>query len=55
LLEHLGYAEAGDALRSAAFTVLKDGGVLTADLGGNASTREFAAAVAAALESGQHT
>jgi tartrate dehydrogenase/decarboxylase/D-malate dehydrogenase len=45
MLEHLGEAEAAAAVEAAIETVLADGGVLTRDMGGKASTKEMGAAV----------
>ena len=49
MLEHLGHPEAGAAVMAAVEAVLEEGR-RTADLGGTASTDEFADAVAAAVE-----
>ncbi|RMG09320.1 MAG: isocitrate/isopropylmalate dehydrogenase family protein [Planctomycetota bacterium] len=49
LLDHLGEAEAAAALRRGLERVLADGAVRTRDLGGEASTEDFAATVAAAV------
>ncbi|MBP2335614.1 tartrate dehydrogenase/decarboxylase/D-malate dehydrogenase [Saccharothrix coeruleofusca] len=51
MLDHLGEAEASAALRHAIEAVLAEGSVRTPDLGGTASTTEFADAVVAALPS----
>jgi tartrate dehydrogenase/decarboxylase/D-malate dehydrogenase len=51
MLRHLGEVEAGDALEAACMTVLRDGEVLTPDLGGKASTSAVGNAIAAAVES----
>ncbi|MEK9659041.1 MAG: tartrate dehydrogenase [Chloroflexota bacterium] len=51
MLRHLGEEEAGDALEAACMTVLRDGEVLTPDLGGKASTSAVGNAIAAAVES----
>jgi tartrate dehydrogenase/decarboxylase/D-malate dehydrogenase len=51
MLRHLGEQEAGDALEAACMTVLRDGEVLTPDLGGKASTSAVGNAIAAAVES----
>ncbi len=48
MLEHLGEAEAASRLMAAVERVCADG-VLTADLGGSASTAEVTAAVCAAI------
>jgi isocitrate dehydrogenase (NAD+) len=47
MLRHLGETVAADRVESAVRAVLAEGRVTTADLGGSAGTREFAAAVAA--------
>jgi isocitrate dehydrogenase (NAD+) len=47
MLRHLGETAAADRVESAVRAVLAEGRVTTADLGGSAGTREFAAAVAA--------
>jgi len=49
MLHHLGLAEAGDRVQAAVEKVLAKGEVRTLDLGGNASTVEFADAICAAL------
>ena len=49
MLDHLGHHDAGAAVMAALERVLGEGGPRTADLGGNASTTEFAEAVADAL------
>jgi tartrate dehydrogenase/decarboxylase/D-malate dehydrogenase len=49
MLEHLGHQEAAHAVVSAMGTVLAEGGVRTADLGGTATTVEVGAAVLDAL------
>lgn len=49
MLEHLGEKEAGRRVREAVASVVKRGTVLTGDLGGSATTSEFAAAVAKAI------
>lgn len=51
MLEHLGYAQAGAAVEAAIETVLSDNGPRTADLGGQASTREAGRAIAEAIAS----
>jgi isocitrate dehydrogenase (NAD+) len=48
MLEHLGEASAGQAIRAAVRTVLAAGEVRTHDLGGSASTQEMAEAIAGA-------
>ena len=45
MLCHLGEGEAADAILKAIFTVLEEGEVRTPDLGGKASTQEYAEAV----------
>ena len=49
MLEWLGENEAAKLIEEAVLTVLKEGKTLTPDLKGKANTKEFAAAVAAAL------
>jgi isocitrate dehydrogenase (NAD+) len=49
MLDYLGYARAGAAIRAATGTVLRSGRVLTGDIGGKATTEEMTAAVIAAL------
>ena len=49
MLEHLGYKEAADAIVDVIAALLRDGGPRTADLGGNATTREVGEAIASAL------
>jgi tartrate dehydrogenase/decarboxylase/D-malate dehydrogenase len=51
MLEHLGEPQAATAVHDACMTVLRDGEVIPADLGGNATTVQLGAAVVAALES----
>ena len=51
MLEHLGEAEAAAAIHDACMTVLRDGEVVSADLGGRATTAQVGSAVGAALES----
>ncbi len=51
MLDHLGQATEAEALRTAVRLVYQKGRHLTCDLGGIASTNEFADAVIAALES----
>ena len=50
MLRHLGESEAGDAIDSAALGVLADGGTITPDLGGTATTAQVGDAVLAAVE-----
>jgi isocitrate dehydrogenase (NAD+) len=45
MLDHVGEGEKANAIRSAIDTVLNTDNVKTADLGGSASTRDFAAAI----------
>lgn len=45
MLKHIGESEAADALHGAILSVYRDGAVRTKDLGGSASTAEFATAV----------
>ena len=52
MLEHLGEAEAAVAVEAAIETVLADGGVLTRDMGGKASTKEMGAAVESVVRGG---
>jgi tartrate dehydrogenase/decarboxylase/D-malate dehydrogenase len=52
MLEHLGEAEAAAAVEAAIETVLADGGVLTRDRGGKASTKEMGAAVESVVRGG---
>jgi len=49
MLEHLGHADAANAVVSAIERVVKDGSVKTRDLGGKASTVEMGAAVASLI------
>ncbi|HWK46071.1 MAG TPA: tartrate dehydrogenase [Stellaceae bacterium] len=49
MLDHLGAPEAAEAVERAIETVLADGGVLTPDLGGTATTSELGAAIAEAV------
>ena len=49
MLAHLGEAEAAASITHAVTTVIAAGKMLTQDMGGNASTEEFADAVIAAL------
>lgn len=49
MLRHLGEDAAADNIIQAAFSVLKEGKIRTPDLGGTASTQEYADAVIAAL------
>jgi len=49
MLDHLGHEDAGKAIIDAIQAVLADGGGLTKDLGGTASTQELGKAITAAL------
>ncbi|MBT3629356.1 MAG: tartrate dehydrogenase [Rhodospirillaceae bacterium] len=49
MLDHLGHEDAGKAITDAIEAVLAEGGGLTRDLGGTASTQELGQAIAAAL------
>jgi len=49
MLEHLGHPEAAAAVMAAIERVVAEGRVLTRDLGGQASTQEMGAAIAAAI------
>jgi tartrate dehydrogenase/decarboxylase/D-malate dehydrogenase len=49
MLEHLGEAEAAQAIVKAFESVIRDGGPRTRDLGGNAGTKEVGEAVASAV------
>ena len=49
MLEHIGEAEAGDRIRSALRAVVADKKAVTPDLGGSASTSQFADAIIARL------
>lgn len=51
MLDHVGMIDQAEALRGAIGTVLNQDGVRTGDLGGRASTRDFAAAVAQRVRS----
>ena len=50
MLEHLNELEAAQSIHDACMAVLRDGEVIPADLGGNATTLQVGVAVAAALE-----
>jgi isocitrate dehydrogenase (NAD+) len=50
MLRHLGENEAADAILKATFAVLEEGKIRTADLGGKASTQEYAEAVIQKLD-----
>jgi isocitrate dehydrogenase (NAD+) len=45
MLDHVGRVDLGDRLRTAIDLTLNQDGVKTGDLGGSATTQEFAAAV----------
>ena len=45
MLDSLNYPQASEKVREAVYTVLKQGEVLTQDLGGNATTSEFSDAI----------
>ena len=49
LLDHVGQQETGDRIRAAVDTVVRDGSVRTADMGGNAGTVDFTEALVRAL------
>jgi tartrate dehydrogenase/decarboxylase / D-malate dehydrogenase len=49
MLEHLGYAEAGEAIVRAIARVLADTPIRTSDLGGKASTHEVSEQIVEAL------
>ena len=49
MLQHLGFAAAHDSIMSAIENILRDGGVMTPDMGGKASTSELGSAIADAL------
>jgi tartrate dehydrogenase/decarboxylase/D-malate dehydrogenase len=49
MLRHLGYGEEADRVERAIDSVCRDGGILTGDLGGTASTAEVGDALVAAL------
>jgi isocitrate dehydrogenase (NAD+) len=50
MLEHLGEMDAGHRLRDAIVATIRDDGIRTGDLGGKASTMEFAKAVVKRLK-----
>ena len=52
MLEHVGQQQSADRLRAALRATMNQDNLRTADLGGSASTRQFAAAVARRLQSG---
>ena len=45
MLEYIGEVELAQKLKNAIFEVLKEGAVLTADLGGTATTTEYTEAI----------
>jgi isocitrate dehydrogenase (NAD+) len=47
MLDHLGEQEAAQRVREAVFATLREGKVLTRDLGGSAGTSQIAEAIAA--------
>jgi tartrate dehydrogenase/decarboxylase/D-malate dehydrogenase len=49
MLQHLGHQDAHDTIMQAVEDVLKDGGNLTRDMGGKASTEELGKAIEAAI------
>ncbi len=49
MLDHLGHRDAHDAIVTAIEDVLRDGGTLTRDMGGNADTKDLTAAILGAL------
>ena len=49
MLEHLGHPEAARAIEAAIERVVKEGRVLTRDMGGQAGTRELGQAIAEAI------
>ena len=49
MLDHLGEAEAAKAIEAAITAVVQDGGTLTRDMGGKATTRDVGEAIAAAV------
>lgn len=53
MLRHLGEIEAADRIENATFAILAEGQVLTKDLGGNATTREYTDAIVERLASTQ--
>lgn len=52
MLEHVGQAQLADRLRAALRATVTQDNLKTADLGGSASTRQFAAAIARRLQTG---
>jgi isocitrate dehydrogenase (NAD+) len=55
MLDHIGEAEAAQAIRRALERILATGSVRTRDLGGTATTTEFTAAVCQGLGSGERS
>jgi isocitrate dehydrogenase (NAD+) len=53
MLDHVGHNELGERLRVAIGATLKEDNIRTGDLGGRATTREFADAIARRLQAGQ--
>ena len=49
MLDHMGETEAARPVEGAIFRVVAEGGVLTPDLGGTASTEDLGKAIAAAI------
>ena len=49
MMQHLGYPKMHDALMEAIETILREGGNLTRDMGGHASTRELGRAIVEAI------
>jgi isocitrate dehydrogenase (NAD+) len=54
MLRHLGENEAAERVLKAVFAVLKRGEVRTPDLGGKATTKEYAEALVRELEASTH-
>ena len=50
MLDYMNEKPAGDLIRKAVFTVLKEGKCLTNDIGGNASTDEITDAICNAIK-----
>ena len=50
MLHHLGEASAAQRLRGAIERVMQDGKALTPDLGGSAKTKDYVAALKAAMQ-----
>jgi tartrate dehydrogenase/decarboxylase/D-malate dehydrogenase len=49
MLQHLGHQGAHDSIMQAVENVLRDGGCMTADMGGNAKTVDLGKAIAEAI------